>query len=92
MALLNAMIHTIVEEGLTDTQYVQANTEGFEDLKAQNAPFSPEAMEEVCGIEATTLRDRGALLRHVEGLDHLLGHGHFPARARHRQRPLPDRA
>ena len=57
VALLNAMIHTIVEEGLTDTQYIQANTEGFEELKAKIASFSPEAMEEVCGIEATIIRE-----------------------------------
>ena len=34
----------------------------------------------------------GAALRQVARLDHLLGHGHHPARPRHRQRPLPDRA
>jgi formate dehydrogenase major subunit len=57
VALLNAMIHTIVEEELYDLQYVQANTEGFDDLKDKISAFSPEAMEEVCGIEATTIRE-----------------------------------
>ena len=33
VALLNAMLHTIVEEELYDVQYVQAQTEGFEALK-----------------------------------------------------------
>ena len=28
----------------------------------------------------------------LEGVDHLLGHGDLPARSRHRQCPLPDRA
>ena len=57
VALLNAMIHTIVEEGLTDEQYVQAHTEGFEELKDRIKAFSPEAMAEVCGIEAETIRE-----------------------------------
>ncbi len=57
VALLNAMIHTIVEEGLTDEQYVQGNTEGFEDLKGKIQAFSPEAMAPVCGIEAQTIRE-----------------------------------
>ncbi|MEE8535859.1 MAG: molybdopterin-dependent oxidoreductase, partial [Kiloniellales bacterium] len=35
VALLNAMLHTIIEEGLTDRQYVQAHTEGFADLEAR---------------------------------------------------------
>ena len=34
----------------------------------------------------------GAALRPLGALDHLLGHGHLPAHARHRQRALPDRA
>jgi formate dehydrogenase major subunit len=57
VALLNAMIHTIVEENLYDQQYVQANTEGFEDLQAQIKDFSPEAMAPVCGIDAATIRE-----------------------------------
>ncbi len=57
VALLNAMLYTIVEEELFDVQYVQAHTEGFEDLKAGLAGFSPEEMAEVCGIPATTIRE-----------------------------------
>ncbi len=57
VALLNAMLHTIIEEGLTDEQYVQAHTSGFEELKEGVKGFSPEAMEEVCGIDAGTIRE-----------------------------------
>ncbi|MEM6665118.1 MAG: formate dehydrogenase subunit alpha [Pseudomonadota bacterium] len=57
VALLNAMIHTIVDEGLTDIQYIQAMTEGFDDLKSRIADFSPEAMAPVCGIDADTIRE-----------------------------------
>jgi len=57
VALLNAMLHTVVEEDLHDEQYVQAHTEGFEELKKNIAGFSPEAMEEICGIDAATIRE-----------------------------------
>ncbi|RWC01441.1 formate dehydrogenase subunit alpha [Mesorhizobium sp.] len=57
VALLNALIHVIVEEKLYDEQYIQANASGFEALKAKVKDFSPEAMAEVCGIEASVLRD-----------------------------------
>ena len=57
VALLNAMLYTIVEEDLYDRQYLQAHAEGFEELKAGLAGFSPEAMEEVCGVEAATIRE-----------------------------------
>ena len=92
VALLNALLHTIIEEGLTDEQYIAGYTEGFEELKARIKDFSPERMEAVCGIPARAAARGRAALRPLARLDHLLGHGHQPARARHRQRPLPDRA
>jgi formate dehydrogenase major subunit len=57
VAMLNAIMHVIVAEGLYDTQYVQAHTDGFERLKAHLADYPPEAMAPLCGIPADTLRD-----------------------------------
>ena len=57
VAMLNAMLHTIVEEKLYDEQYVQGQTEGFEQLKESIKDFSPEKMESICGIDANTLKD-----------------------------------
>ena len=57
VALLNAMLFTIVEEKLYDRQYVQAHTEGFDELKAGLKGFSPEEMEDVCGVAAATIRE-----------------------------------
>ena len=57
VAMLNALIHTIIDEKLYDEQYIQAMTEGFEALKDRIGSFSPEAMAEVCGIDAPTLRE-----------------------------------
>jgi formate dehydrogenase major subunit len=49
-------------------------------------------MEPICGIPGGDLARGGAMYATLAGLDHLLGHGHQPARPRHRQRALPDRA
>ena len=57
VALLNAMIHTIIEEGLHDPKYVKAHTEGFEELAERVKAFPPEQMADVCGIDAQTIRD-----------------------------------
>ena len=57
VAMLNAIMHAIVEQGLYDTQYLQAHTDGFEALKAHLADYAPEKMAEVCGIDAATLRE-----------------------------------
>jgi formate dehydrogenase major subunit len=56
VALLNALIHTIIAEGLTNSRYIERYTEGFEELRQRVAGFSPEAMAPVCGIDAATLR------------------------------------
>src|SRR5690349_4831910 len=57
VAMLNAMLNVIVEEKLYDQQYVQSNTEGFNELAASVKPFTPEEMAPICGIEADTLRE-----------------------------------
>ena len=92
VALLNAMLHTIITEDLTDKQYIAGFTEGFPELVEKIGGFSPEAMEPVCGVPAETIRTVARMYARSQGLDHLLGHGHLPACARHRQCALPDRA
>ena len=57
VALLNSLLHTIIEEKLYDEEYIRANVSGFEALKAKVKDFSPEAMAEVVGVEASVLRD-----------------------------------
>ena len=41
VALLNAIMHVIVEEGLYDVQYLQAYTEDFERLKEHVDELQP---------------------------------------------------
>jgi len=56
VALLNALLHTIIDEELYDREYVRAQTQGFEELKKHVEQFSPENMQSHCGIDAETLR------------------------------------
>ncbi|MBI4291683.1 MAG: formate dehydrogenase subunit alpha [Betaproteobacteria bacterium] len=56
VALLNALMHTIVEEGLVNEAFVRDRTSGYEALKENVKKFSPEAMAPICGIDAATLR------------------------------------
>jgi formate dehydrogenase major subunit len=57
VALLNAMLHTIITEGLTDDQYIAGYTEGFATLKEKIKDFSPEKMAPVCGVEASVIKE-----------------------------------
>lgn len=56
VALLNAMLHTIIAEGLTDPAYIAAHVDGFEALRERVRDFTPEAMSEVCGVAPETIR------------------------------------
>ncbi len=57
VALLNAMLHTIITEGLTDQQFIAGYTEGYEELREKIKDFPPERMEAACGIPAETIRE-----------------------------------
>ena len=50
VAMLNAMLNVIITEGLYDQQYVQANTEDFDELKEHVKDYSPERMAEICRL------------------------------------------
>ena len=84
VALLNAMMHVIVEEGLVAQSFVADRTSGFEEIRKNVAGFSPEAMAPVCGVPAATIREvarmyamsRGSMIlwgmgisQHVHGTD-----------------------
>jgi formate dehydrogenase major subunit len=57
VALLNAMIHTIIEEGLANQDFIRDRTSGYEALKENAKNFSPEKMAPICGIPAQTIRE-----------------------------------
>jgi formate dehydrogenase major subunit len=57
VALLNAMMHTIVHEGLVNEDFIRSRTIGYEDLRKNVEGYSPEAMAPVCGIPAQTIRE-----------------------------------
>ena len=57
VAMLNALIHVVIEEGLTDQDFIKHRASKYEALKENVKAYSPEAMEPICGIPAHTLRE-----------------------------------
>ena len=57
VALLNAIMHTIVERGLCDENYIAGFTDGFDELREHLKAFAPEAMAPVCGIDPDAIRE-----------------------------------
>ena len=56
VALLNAMMHVIVTEGLVDQDFIDSRTIGFDDLRKNVEGYSPELMAPICGIDADTIK------------------------------------
>ncbi len=55
--LLNAMMHTIIQEGLHDQAFIDAHTDGFAALRDTVLRYSPEKAAPICGIDAAVIRD-----------------------------------
>ncbi len=84
VAMLNALIYTVIEEGLVAHDFIAQRASNFEALKENVKSYSPEAMAPICGVPAQTLREvarefakaKGAMIlwgmgisQHVHGTD-----------------------
>ena len=52
VALANGMVNVIIRDGLADRAFVDARTEGFDELASAVADYTPERVAEICGIDA----------------------------------------
>jgi formate dehydrogenase alpha subunit len=57
VAVFNGLINIIINEGLADEAYVAERTEGFEELKALVAEYTPEKVAEISGIPGEVLKE-----------------------------------
>jgi formate dehydrogenase major subunit len=56
VALLNSIMHVILEENLFDEEYIKKHTLGFEQLKEHLKIFTPYKMAKTTGIEASEIQ------------------------------------
>lgn len=56
VAMLNGIMHAILEQGLQNDSYIKKHTENFEQMRAHLQYYSPEKVAPICGIDANTLR------------------------------------
>jgi anaerobic selenocysteine-containing dehydrogenase len=61
MALALGMINVVINEGLIDQSYVDRWTVGFDKLEPHVMDYSPERVEEITWIPASTLREAARL-------------------------------
>lgn len=56
IVLMNAMMQVIFAENLFDADYIKANTNGFDMLKAECDKYDPVTAAKICGIDEDTIR------------------------------------
>ncbi len=57
VALLNGIMHVILEEGLQNDDFIAARTEGFAQMQMHLKNYSPEKVAPICGVDAETIRE-----------------------------------
>ncbi|WP_435608034.1 nitrate reductase [Pseudomonas knackmussii] len=56
VALFHGILHLLLWEGRVDRAYIEAHTQGFDDLKALVRDYGPLAVAEICGIAVEDLQ------------------------------------
>jgi formate dehydrogenase major subunit len=75
VALLNAMMHVIIEESLVDPKFIADRTLGYAELVKNVAGYSPSLMAPICGVSAETIREVARLYATSSGSMILWGMG-----------------
>lgn len=83
IALLNSIMNVLIAEDLYDKDFVAERTEGFDELKAMVAKYTPESAEKITGVAPDDVREAarilaanrpGALLYAMGITQHTTGH------------------
>jgi assimilatory nitrate reductase catalytic subunit len=78
LALLNAMLHVVIRDGLEDRQFIDEHTTGFDAVRASVARFDPRTAAEMTGVPPEAIEkaahwfakaDR-AIAMHSRGIEH----------------------
>ncbi|WP_286261899.1 molybdopterin oxidoreductase family protein [Thalassotalea atypica] len=54
--LINSMMNVIINEGLQDQSYIDAHTQGFDEVKAIVQDYDPKSAQHICGIDEDKIR------------------------------------
>ncbi len=82
VALLGAMAHVLVRDGLVDESFIAERTSGYPELKAHVAKFTPQWAEGITGIPAADIEraarmygeaERGAIYYTLGITEHICG-------------------
>lgn len=67
IALLNGMLHVLLQEGLVDRAFIENHTRGFEAVEAVVGRYPPEVAAQICGIPASLLIEAALIFGRAQG-------------------------
>lgn len=78
LALLNAMLHVVIRDGLEDRRFIEEHTTGFDAVRASVARFDPRTAAEMTGVPPEAIekaahwfaRADRAIAMHARGIEH----------------------
>ncbi|MGW9265392.1 molybdopterin-dependent oxidoreductase [Gordonia terrae] len=62
LAFLNGLLHLLIENGHTDSEFIESFTDGFDQIPEFAAQYPPEVVESITGIPAADLRAAADLI------------------------------
>ena len=68
LALMNGLQRELLERGWVDRAWVEAHAIGLDELERTVAPYTPERVEEICGVPRAALLEAAELLGTAERL------------------------
>ena len=75
VALVNAIMHVIIEENLHNKKFIQERTEGFEQLAETVKKYTPEMAEKITGVPKADITKAARLFAGVDKATVLYGMG-----------------
>jgi assimilatory nitrate reductase catalytic subunit len=74
-ALVNGLLHVLIRDRLIADDYIDARTQGFEDVRRTVATYWPERVERLTGVRETDLIEAAHLLGHAPSVMILTARG-----------------
>jgi ferredoxin-nitrate reductase len=68
LALLNGLLHELIEHDWIDQAFIDANTVGFDQLCQTVQSYDPERVASICGVPADQIREAARILGTAERL------------------------
>lgn len=62
VALMNGLLREIVDNDWIDREWIEQHTVGFEELRTQLFPYTPEKVAAICDVPAADLREAARLI------------------------------